>query len=110
MHLLHGARLVDGKEQHAHTNQHKGRQHQKHGQIAGVVGFRDQHFDQNQHCDAANGTHQIDDRVALAAQGFRGHVRHQRHGRAAVAGHGKQCKAKAHHKQRQAVNVVADRH
>ncbi len=44
----------------------------------------------NQVKDAAHRAHQVDDGVALGAQGLRGHVRHQGHGRGTVRSHGNQ--------------------
>ena len=46
-----------------------------------------QHCRQRQIQNAADRAHQVDDGIAAAAQGLRGHIRHQRHRRGAVHAH-----------------------
>ena len=107
-HGVHAGRLVDLPEQQGDAHGHQNAQHRKDGQVVGaehlardLLGQKHLHGAQHQH--AAHGAHQVDDRVALAAQGFGRHVGHQGHGGAAVGSHGDQHTAQPRKEQHKIV-------
>ena len=106
----HAGRFPDLPEQHGHTDGHHQPQHKEYGGIAGRIpgDGKDHHRQQHQH--AAHGAHQVDDGVALAAQGLGCDVRHQGHGGAAVGGHGNEQQPQADEEQQGVVLLLCCGH
>ena len=91
-------RLLNGEKQHADGDEHDGGHHQEQGLIVHMgqalhlgVGVHDGGHGQVEY--AAHGAHQVDDGVALAAQGLGGHIRHESHSGRAVGAHGDEQQA-----------------
>ena len=87
--------LFYGDEKHRDCHEHDGRDHDEQGLVIYMgktlslgVGVHDGCNDKVQ--QTANRAHQIDDGVALGAQGLGGNIGHQRHSGGAVCAHGNQ--------------------
>ena len=98
--------LPDGEKQHNHRCHHDEGHHQKQGLVVHVdrplgPGGGVHHRRHRKVEDAAHGTHQVDDGVALGAEGLGGHVGHQGHRRGAVGAHGHQKQGQHRHEARQ---------
>ena len=98
----------DGQSKHGHRQQHQNGNEEKQGGVIlaprGVA--RDQQARGGQGKDAAQRAHEVDDGVALAAQGLGGDIRHERHGGRAVDAHGQEQKRQRAHKQPKAPRPV----
>ena len=100
----------DGEQKHHDGRQHQNGNGQKQRRIVlasrGVP--RDQQAGGSQRKHPAQCAHQVDDGVALAAQGLGGYVRHERHGGGAVHAHRQKQQPQCHHKQPQAAGSIRD--
>ena len=99
-------RLPDGEQQHHHRHRHNARHNEEQGLVVHVLqspglfrGIEDHAYAQVDH--AAHRAHQVDDGVALGAQGLGGDVGHQGHRRGAVGAHGDEQQAQHNDKARQ---------
>ncbi|MPM75015.1 hypothetical protein SDC9_122006 [bioreactor metagenome] len=115
LHLLDELALRH-KEQHRQrreNHQHRDRKEEIEIVCASVCAVHNEHFHHDERKRTADSTHEVDDRVALAAQRLGGNVRHQRHGGRAVRTHEDEQDAQRRAKEEQAevvFRILQNRH
>ena len=71
-----------------------------------VLGLSAEYFNHYKRIDKTYRTHQVDHRIAFAAERRRSQIRHQRYGRRAVETHGKKQQEKHDHEHRKITGTV----